>query len=305
MEASCPSTWWWWTTNPTANLWRTPHTPRPEAFWSAQWPSSLTQPTQALRKSWLIGWTCLCSDGASLQSLKWRNSGWGLCPITTSLRRSELASNISPHHLCHSPFMDKWLGFNLHWMNQAVCLFRRKMFRERFTSSLCDGHRKWAWLPWFGRCFNPLPLAPSVLCCPLSVFPCSFTSSEHIDYGAYLESVNGLFGNDQDRTYWELLVKRANTIIRPDVGRCVCVCVYCLSLIFLWNINLESCVCCRHQLLHSSSQWDGYPELYHVVDRNHHAENRILETIINYQLINLMPIIKTTGLRYKSCLRLD
>ncbi|CAL8374025.1 unnamed protein product [Boreogadus saida] len=47
----------------------------------------------------------------------------------------------------------------------------------------------------------------------------NFTSSKNVDYGAFLVSVNGLFGNDLDRTYWELLVQRdTNTIIRPDVG---------------------------------------------------------------------------------------
>ncbi|KAJ3582873.1 hypothetical protein NHX12_000154 [Muraenolepis orangiensis] len=46
----------------------------------------------------------------------------------------------------------------------------------------------------------------------------NFTSSEHIDYGAYLESVNGLFGSFQDHTYWELLVQTANGIIRSSVG---------------------------------------------------------------------------------------
>ncbi|CAL8396497.1 unnamed protein product [Gadus morhua 'NCC'] len=47
----------------------------------------------------------------------------------------------------------------------------------------------------------------------------NFTSSKNVDYGAFLVSVNGLFGNDQDRTYWELLVQKdTNTIIRPDVG---------------------------------------------------------------------------------------
>ncbi|KAJ3581180.1 hypothetical protein NHX12_016951 [Muraenolepis orangiensis] len=46
----------------------------------------------------------------------------------------------------------------------------------------------------------------------------TFTSSEHIDYGAYLESVNGLFGSFQDHTYWELLVQTANGIIRSSVG---------------------------------------------------------------------------------------
>uniref|UniRef100_A0A3P8V2S5 Uncharacterized protein n=1 Tax=Cynoglossus semilaevis TaxID=244447 RepID=A0A3P8V2S5_CYNSE len=47
----------------------------------------------------------------------------------------------------------------------------------------------------------------------------TFTSTEHPDYGAYLESVNGLAGSDEDRTYWELLVRTPDgKIIRPDVG---------------------------------------------------------------------------------------
>ncbi|KAK0142902.1 hypothetical protein N1851_019152 [Merluccius polli] len=73
----------------------------------------------------------------------------------------------------------------------------------------------------------------------------TFTSSQNIDYGEYLESVNGLYGNNKNQTYWELLVQTANkTIIRPNVG--------------------------RDQLLHSSSQSDGYPEFYQmVVDSDH------------------------------------
>ncbi|CAL8396496.1 unnamed protein product [Gadus morhua 'NCC'] len=47
----------------------------------------------------------------------------------------------------------------------------------------------------------------------------SFTSSKNVDYGAFLVSVNGLSGNDQDRTYWELLIKGANKVlITADVG---------------------------------------------------------------------------------------
>uniref|UniRef100_A0A672IBU4 Uncharacterized protein n=1 Tax=Salarias fasciatus TaxID=181472 RepID=A0A672IBU4_SALFA len=46
-----------------------------------------------------------------------------------------------------------------------------------------------------------------------------FTYTEDPDYGPYLESVNGLAGNDEDHTYWELLVKKPDgTTVRPDVG---------------------------------------------------------------------------------------
>ncbi|CAL8365838.1 unnamed protein product [Arctogadus glacialis] len=47
----------------------------------------------------------------------------------------------------------------------------------------------------------------------------TFTSDKNVDYGEFLVSVNGLSGNDQDRTYWELLVKGANKVlITADVG---------------------------------------------------------------------------------------
>ncbi|KAM6931854.1 uncharacterized protein PEZ65_007117 [Lycodopsis pacificus] len=46
----------------------------------------------------------------------------------------------------------------------------------------------------------------------------SFTYSDDANYGPFLVSVNGVSGCSADRTYWELLVERANETIRPDVG---------------------------------------------------------------------------------------
>ncbi|XP_035535686.1 transcobalamin-1-like [Morone saxatilis] len=46
-----------------------------------------------------------------------------------------------------------------------------------------------------------------------------FTYTEDPNYGPFLQSVNGLPGGKQNRTYWELLVNTTkNPIIRPDVG---------------------------------------------------------------------------------------
>uniref|UniRef100_A0A667X036 Transcobalamin-like C-terminal domain-containing protein n=1 Tax=Myripristis murdjan TaxID=586833 RepID=A0A667X036_9TELE len=46
-----------------------------------------------------------------------------------------------------------------------------------------------------------------------------FTYTEDPNYGPYLESVNGLAGNNKDKTYWELQVKTTDgNITRPDVG---------------------------------------------------------------------------------------
>ncbi|KAG7254042.1 hypothetical protein CRUP_005782, partial [Coryphaenoides rupestris] len=47
----------------------------------------------------------------------------------------------------------------------------------------------------------------------------SFSYTENIDYGAFLEGVNGLFGDSQAHTYWQLLVQLANgTHVPANVG---------------------------------------------------------------------------------------
>ncbi|KAI3354656.1 hypothetical protein L3Q82_019148 [Scortum barcoo] len=47
----------------------------------------------------------------------------------------------------------------------------------------------------------------------------TFTYTQNPDYGLFLQSVNGLPGSFENRTYWELLVKTTNKkTIRPDVG---------------------------------------------------------------------------------------
>ncbi|KAF3847226.1 hypothetical protein F7725_020254 [Dissostichus mawsoni] len=46
----------------------------------------------------------------------------------------------------------------------------------------------------------------------------TFTYTEDPNYGPYLQSVNGLKGNTKDRTYWELLVEKANETVSLNVG---------------------------------------------------------------------------------------
>jgi len=47
----------------------------------------------------------------------------------------------------------------------------------------------------------------------------NFTYSVNMDYGPFLESVNGLAGNATEHTYWQLLVKKMDgKITPPDVG---------------------------------------------------------------------------------------
>ncbi|KAJ0021837.1 hypothetical protein NQD34_009327 [Periophthalmus magnuspinnatus] len=46
-----------------------------------------------------------------------------------------------------------------------------------------------------------------------------FTYTEDKNYGPFLTSVNGLYGDFSQRTYWQLLVEKPDgTIIRADVG---------------------------------------------------------------------------------------
>lgn len=59
----------------------------------------------------------------------------------------------------------------------------------------------------------------------------SFTYTEDQNYGPSLESVNGLAGNDNDRTYWELLVARPDgNITRPDVGKFAILAISAINL---------------------------------------------------------------------------
>ncbi|KAJ7996175.1 hypothetical protein DPEC_G00234330 [Dallia pectoralis] len=45
-----------------------------------------------------------------------------------------------------------------------------------------------------------------------------FTVTENLDYGLFLESVNGLAGAKADRTYWELLSESSGVLTRLDTG---------------------------------------------------------------------------------------
>uniref|UniRef100_A0A3Q3K299 Uncharacterized protein n=1 Tax=Monopterus albus TaxID=43700 RepID=A0A3Q3K299_MONAL len=47
----------------------------------------------------------------------------------------------------------------------------------------------------------------------------NFTYTEDPNYGPFLQSVNGVAGNNDDHTYWKLEVKTADCKIKvPDVG---------------------------------------------------------------------------------------
>ncbi|KAI5098775.1 transcobalamin like precursor, partial [Silurus meridionalis] len=47
----------------------------------------------------------------------------------------------------------------------------------------------------------------------------TFTTEDNLDYGPFLVSVNGMAGNPDDHTYWEILAELEDgTIKRPDVG---------------------------------------------------------------------------------------
>lgn len=54
-----------------------------------------------------------------------------------------------------------------------------------------------------------------------------FTYTQNFDFGAYLESVNGLYGCSTQRTFWMLKVIRNDSVIVPDVGiSCFIPCAY-------------------------------------------------------------------------------
>lgn len=45
-----------------------------------------------------------------------------------------------------------------------------------------------------------------------------FTVKEDPDFGLFLESVNGVAGNEQKQTYWEILSESSGEYTRLDVG---------------------------------------------------------------------------------------
>ena len=58
-----------------------------------------------------------------------------------------------------------------------------------------------------------------------------FTYTENVDYGPYIESINGVSGDQIKQTYWELLVKMVNgTIFTANLGEQDCSSLSILSL---------------------------------------------------------------------------
>lgn len=50
------------------------------------------------------------------------------------------------------------------------------------------------------------------------MFVARFTVKEDPDFGLLLESVNGVAGNEHQRTYWEILSESSGEYSRLDVG---------------------------------------------------------------------------------------
>lgn len=46
----------------------------------------------------------------------------------------------------------------------------------------------------------------------------SFTVKEHPDFGPFLESVNGVSGDEHEHTYWEILSESSGEFTKLDVG---------------------------------------------------------------------------------------
>lgn len=61
-------------------------------------------------------------------------------------------------------------------------------------------------------------MAPLFLLRPDSVCITRFTVKQDPDFGLFLESVNGVAGNEREQTYWEILSENSGEYNRLDVG---------------------------------------------------------------------------------------
>lgn len=93
------------------------------------------------------------------------------------------------------------------------------------------------------------------------LLPCRYTVKVHPDFGPYLLSVNGLFGQSTEKTYWQLLVKRLGHLESLTVGKLT------WDKAYRRKNYLKShfvCIYSRHWVFHSRTWRWSHLEIHNI-----------------------------------------